>query len=608
MQAAMKLGGYTAGEADGLRKVISKKKKEDFPEYHKKFVDGAVKKGILLETAEQIFTEWENFGDYGFNKSHAADYGVIAVETAYLKAHYPLEYMSALLSQSKNESGKIAIYVADCRATGIKVLLPDINTSGWDFEIEEREGAPAGIRYGLGAVKNVGLGPVEIMVAERKAGPFRDINDFARRVDFRKVGKRALESLIHVGALDCFGERRSLLEGLENMSAISESHFKAKDSGQLTFFGNIEGLEEEIRLPKVPPLDAREKLEMERELLGFYLSDNPLNAYLPALRKQVTHYTGELKDTAHQSNVVVGGRVLSHRTTTTKKGQEMAFAVMEDLQGTVELVIFPKAWQKSRELIRNNKVVLIKGKLDNSQADTEKSDTDNSGSNNGDAEKEKKFSNGPKILVDSMELVLIIKDDALPAELLPEDLAGKSGMPLEADFETEFVPPFILEPNNGINDQKSPAYQEGMSSTQPAAVLEPKQEPANDLVIAALAIPLTESAIKNTLSTGTFIAEPAPVVVMETRLDSQPKLQELQSPTLVVHLDSCGSKERDNRRLKQIHGMLTSVPGVDRFAILCKENGRSFRLDFPNERTAINDCLLLELRGMLGEENVAVER
>ena len=342
MQAAMQLGGFTASEADVLRKIISKKIASELKGQHVKFVEGAVIKGIPRETAEQIFTDWEGFAHYGFNKSHAADYGVIAVETAYLKAHYPLEYMTALLSQSKNESEKVAIYVADCRAMGIEVLLPDINASGWDFEIEEHAGTPAGIRYGLGAVKNVGLGPVEIITAERQSGRFRDINDFARRVDIRKVGKRALESLIRVGALDCFGERRSLLEGLESVSAISESHFKAKDTGQLTFFGNIEGLEEEIRLPKLPPLDAREKLEMERELLGLYLSDNPLNAYLPALRKSVTHYTGQLRDTDHQSKVVVGGRALSHRTTTTKKGQEMAFAVLEDLQGTVELVIFPK--------------------------------------------------------------------------------------------------------------------------------------------------------------------------------------------------------------------------------------------------------------------------
>ena len=600
MQAAMQLGGFTASEADVLRKIISKKIASELKGQHVKFVEGAVKKNIPRDTAEQIFTDWEGFAHYGFNKSHAADYGVIAVETAYLKGHYPLEYMTALLSQSKSESEKVAIYVADCRAMGIEILLPDINASGWDFEIEEHQGSPAGIRYGLGAVKNVGLGPVEIIVTERQSGRFRDINDFARRVDIRKVGKRALESLIRVGALDCFGERRSLLEGLDNVSAISESHFKAKDTGQLTFFGNIEGLEEEIRLPKIPPLDARERLEMERELLGLYLSDNPLNAYLPALRKSVTHYTGQLRDTDHQSKVVVGGRALSHRTTMTKKGQEMAFAVLEDLQGTVELVIFPKVWQKAKDLIRNNEVVLVAGKLDNSQADTEKSETENP-----DAEKEKKFRDGPKVLVDSMELVPIIPEDAAPAELLPEDLAGS--VSIDPDFETEFVPPDNLEPNSGINDQKSTAYAAAAAPEKPAEAPEPRVDTGADQSMAASVSVVTETAIDVTALAGTFIAEPAPVVVMETQMDSQPEPQVLQGPTLVVSLISCGSKERDNRRLKQIYGVLTSVPGADRFAFQCKENGRSFRLDFPNDRTAISNSLLRELRGMLGDMNVVVE-
>ena len=363
-----------------------------------------------------------------------------------------------------------------------------------------------------------------------------------------------------------------------------------------------EGLEEEIRLPKVPPLDAREKLEMERELLGLYLSDNPLNAYLPALRKSVTHYTGQLRDTDHQSKVVVGGRALSHRTTTTKKGQEMAFAVLEDLQGTVELVIFPKAWQKSKELIRNNEVVLVKGKLDNSQADTEKSENENP-----DAEKEKKFRDGPKVLVDSMDAVPIIPEDAAPAELLPEDLAGRSALPLESDFETEFVPPDNLDPNFGINDQKSPPYAADAAPEKPASAAEHRGETAAVPETATSAAVIAETAFGVTGLAGTFIAEPAPVVVMETQMDSQPEPQVPKGPTLVVSLVSCGSKERDNRRLKQIYGVLTSVPGADCFAFLCKENGRSFRLDFPNERTAISDSLLRELRGMLGDVNVAVE-
>ena len=578
MQAAMQLGGFTAAEADGLRKIISKKITSELKGQHVKFVEGAVIKGIPRETAEQIFTEWEGFGHYGFNKSHAADYGVIAVETAYLKANYPLEYMSSLLSQSKNESEKVAFYIADCKAMGIDVLPPDVNTSGWDFEIEERAGQPAAIRFGLGAVKNVGQNPVELIVAERRNGLFTDINDFARRVDIRKAGKRALESLIRVGALDAFGERRSLLEGLETISAISESHFKARDTGQLTFFGNIEGLEEEIRLPNLPPLDAREKLEWERELLGLYLSDNPLNAYLPALRKKVTHYTAQLKETEHHSQVAVGGLISSYRTTMTKTGNEMAFAILEDIQGTVELIIFPRTWQKSKELIRGNDVVLARGKLDTDKAD-------------------------PKVLVDSLEAVQMIHEDAPPSGLLPEDLAGNPDLPVELDLETDFIPPDNLEPNSGINDRANAPYPAGAS--RPAA-----QEPQDASLASEPTAVEAETAVAVAdapAAAGSIMEEAAPVLVVETPADSLPELAVAQGPTLVVSLLSCGSKERDNRRLRQIFGVLTSVPGADRFAFLCQENGRIFRMEFPNFRTAISDSLLRELRGMLGDLNVAVE-
>ncbi len=608
MQAAMQLGGFSASEADMLRKIISKKIASELKGQHAKFVEGAVKKGISRDTAEQIFTDWEGFAHYGFNKSHAADYGMIAVETAYLKTHYPLEFMTALLSQSKNDTDKVAIYTADCRAMGIEMLLPDINASGWDFEIEERAGAPAGIRYGLGAVKNVGLDSVKTITDERQSGTFRNINDFARRVDIRKVGKKALESLMRVGALDCFGERRALLEGLESISAISESHFKARDTGQLSFFGSVDGLDDEIRLPKLPPLDAREKLEMERELLGFYLSDNPLNAYLPALRKSVTHYTGQLRETVHQSKVVVGGRALSHRTTMTKKGQEMAFAVLEDLQGSVELVIFPKAWQKYKELIRNNEVVLARGKLDNSQADTEKNDTENSGMDGENADKEKKFRDDPKVLVDSLELVAIItEDETVPPELLPEDFTLRYPLPHDPNLETEFFMADNLEPDNGIHDQKSPVYTSPMAAEKPVTAKGSKTEPAADQSIPASVTAITETAVDVSGLAGSFMAEPAPLVVMETQPDVKTEPLMARGPTLVVSLVSCGSKERDNRRLKQIYGVLTSVPGADRFAFVCKENGHSFRLDFPNECTAISDSLLRELRGMLGDVNVAVE-
>ncbi len=261
MRAAVELAGYTPSEADDLRKAISKKKKEDIDRHHHKFVDGAVPKGIPRETAEAIFTDWEEFARYGFNKSHAADYGLLAVQTAYLKLHYPVEYMTALLSVTKHETDKMALYINDARNMGVEVLPPDVNASEWDFAIEDRPGQKSAIRFGLGAIKNVGQGPVEIISqARRKNGPFRDLNDFTAQVDLRSAGKRALESLIKVGALDKFGPRAAQLEALDRIVAVSSSHFRAAEAGQLSLFGAGTGVTESVTLPLVPDADRRETL------------------------------------------------------------------------------------------------------------------------------------------------------------------------------------------------------------------------------------------------------------------------------------------------------------------------------------------------------------
>ncbi len=196
MRAAVELAGYTPSEADDLRKAISKKQGEKIVKHKQNFIKGRVQKAMPKETAEAIFTDWEEFARYGFNKSHAADYGVISVQTAYLKTHYPAEYMTALMSVFKNDTDRIALYVADTRSLGIEVLPPDVNASCYDFTIEDIQsgkGTKPAVRYGLGAVKNVGEGPVSLIFEARKAGRFIDLNDFARRVDLRAAGKRAME-------------------------------------------------------------------------------------------------------------------------------------------------------------------------------------------------------------------------------------------------------------------------------------------------------------------------------------------------------------------------------------------------------------------------------
>ncbi len=429
MRAAVDLAGYTMSESDELRKAIAKKQKEKLEKHKQKFIKGASSRGVMdAATAEAIFTDWEEFARYGFNKSHAADYGVISVQTAYLKTHYTAEYMTALLSAEKNDTGKVAFYVADCRGLGIEVLPPEVNTSGWDFTIEDRPDQVPAIRFGLGAVKNVGQGPVDLILEARKAGPFNSLNDFIQRVDLRTVGKRALESLIKVGALDNFGHRAALLEALDQILSVSASHFKALQSGQMSFFGAFSEVVDEIVLPFVSSLDTREQLEWERELLGLYVSDHPLTPYLPALRRKVTHFAGSLGEARDKEKVVVAGMLTRFRAHQTKSGKAMGFATVEDLQGPIELVLFPRTWDKYNSLLIPDGILVVEGKVDAAGGD-------------------------PKVLVDQieeldLEQALNVTDIDPSAYLPPAVLAvyGEKGMPIAVEDEEEDADADFLAP------------------------------------------------------------------------------------------------------------------------------------------------------------------
>ncbi|MFZ0532597.1 MAG: DNA polymerase III subunit alpha, partial [Anaerolineales bacterium] len=370
MYAAMQLAGYSPPESDDLRKAISKKIKDKLLKHKEKFVHGAVEKGIPEETAEAIFDDWEEFARYGFNKSHAADYGIIAVQTGYLKCHYPEEYMTALLSVSQNDNDKVALYVADCRRMGISVEPPSVNTSGWDFTIEDRPDGRSAIRFGLGAVKNVGHGPVDAILKSREEKLFTDINDFARRVDLRQVGKRSLECLIRVGAMDQFGTRSAMLTVLDQILSISASHFRASDAGQISLFGAHTGISDEIILPKgALEANRREILEWERELIGLYVSDHPLSPVMDALTQVVTHFSGQLSEAAAGEKVRVAGIVTRVRPHQTKTGKSMGFVTLEDVQGNIELVVFPRTWDRYWEALEVDNVVLIDGKVDAQSGD-----------------------------------------------------------------------------------------------------------------------------------------------------------------------------------------------------------------------------------------------
>lgn len=370
MFAVMELAGYSAPEADDLRKAVAKKQKKKLQKHREKFVNGAVKNNIQEDTACAIFDEWEEFARYGFNKAHAADYGIIAVQTAYLKAHYPVEYMTALLSVNLNDTAKVALYVADCRRMDIAVEPPDINCSRWGFTIEDHPAGNSTIRFGLGAVKNVGHNPVDAVLSGRGEEHFTDLNDFAHRVDLRQVGKRALECLIRVGALDCFGSRTAILNGLDRIISVSASHFRAQDIGQISLFGEHTGLEDEIILPKSgTDVSQREILNWERELIGLYVSDHPLSPVMDDLTQAVTHLSAQLVELAPDERVRVAGLVVGIRHHQSRAGRAMAFATLEDLQGTIELVIFPRIWVKVAELFVYDNIVVVEGRLDTSRAE-----------------------------------------------------------------------------------------------------------------------------------------------------------------------------------------------------------------------------------------------
>jgi DNA polymerase-3 subunit alpha len=553
MQAAMQLAGYTAAEADMLRKIISKKKVLELEKHHQKFVNGAVKNGIEKKIADAIFTNWEGFAHYGFNKSHAADYGVIAIQTAFLKAHYPLEYMTALLSQSKNDTDKVAFYVSDSRSMGLKIKSPNVNHSGWDFEIEDYEEGPSAIRFGLGAIKNVGFNPVEIIMNARKDDVFTDIDDFARRVDLRKVGRRALESMIRVGALDSFGQRCAIMEGIDRIVAVSESHFRAIECGQLTFFGTVEGLREEIMLPKATTLDKKDQLEWEKELLGLYLSDHPLSAYLPFIEGRITHYSSQLVEVEHKSEVIVGGSIEDVRTIITKKGDEMAFARLADVHGNVELVIFPRTWKKFGDQICKDEVLFAKGKVD-----TERSD--------------------PKILVDYIEKIDLDKFSAAEPHLSESDTVRLN---LGLDNGRYGNSDLIMETDHW-NGHK-------FSNTSLAGNISNKSSGGECAGV--------DKEHNSRIEMGDAGEGYQPLI-------EKPNTKKYK--VIEITLNSTGSKQKDTRRLRQVYGILTSIPGNDQFAFLCRMNGQTYRFDFPNDSTSVNDSLINELYGMVGEANVRI--
>jgi DNA polymerase-3 subunit alpha len=369
MQIAVSIGNYTMSEADTLRKVMSKKKTEEMELKEKpKFLEGAHKKRIPEAKAVKIWEQMETFGKYGFNKSHSTAYAIISYQTAYLKAHYPAEFMAALLTSEKGNRDKIISHIGSCREMGLNVLPPDINESMSDFTV-----VGGHIRFGLAAVKNVGGGAIDsIIQARRKDGPFSSIVDFCDRVDPKRVNKRVVESLIKCGAFDSSGHRRrQLMACLEEIMDKVQRRQKERASGQGSLLDQFESGEDKpssvtagISIPELPEWDHKELLLSEKETIGFYITGHPLSRYTDVLGLIVNADSGNLARRADRESVMIAGIVGSIREVTTKRKETMAYVTFEDLKGSSTVIFFPEVYRKHYDLLHGEEPLLIRGTVD----------------------------------------------------------------------------------------------------------------------------------------------------------------------------------------------------------------------------------------------------
>jgi DNA polymerase-3 subunit alpha len=537
--------GFVLGDVDQIRKAVGKKIKAKIDEHRSKFVEGAVANGIEQSIAEAIYGDIEFFARYGFNKAHAADYALVTCQTAYLKAHYPVEYMAALLTVERNNTEKIGLLAGECRAMSIEVLPPNINRSYIDFTIEDHPDKGPAIRFSLSAIKNVGEGPIgKILEARAADGPFVDLDDFCRRVDLRHVGRRALEGLIKVGALDGFAPRNHLLAIIDRMINLSSSTHKATSVGQISMFdlGGFDAPQigsvlypEPENLEEIP---RREILGWEKELAGTYLSDHPLQRHLAAIRAANATMLGEIDETMHGKPIKVVGLVNFVRPHQTKKGEPMAFVEIEDIQTTRELVIFPRTYAMHKEMLIPGNLVMVQGKVDAPEG------------------------RDPKILADTITTQITTYN---AANEMAEGVEPPPTMPL---FQAEPATPVLMEKQNGYHyepGEPNELAERGILELAPPALSQPEREPV------------------------------------------APRPQAAAFHHLHITLPRTGNLTTDKHRLKTVYNLLVETPGNDRFFLYIPNGSKKIQIEFPHSTTHYTARLEQKLVQILGVQALRVD-
>ncbi len=547
MAVAQAVAGYTLAEADKLCYAVRKKIAHELQEHRERFVQGAVDKGLSKNLAEAIFNDFEPFARYGFNQAHAACYGTIAYQTAYLKANYPTEYMTAVLSTEVGNTDKIVEAVRECGRLEATVAPPNVNESESNFSI--KEGA---IYFGLAAVKNVGTAAAKAIAAQRAEGAYQDLYDLCVRIDQRAVNRRALESLIKVGALDGMGDRAALLAGLEDVLAATQKAQNLSNQGP-TLFETFLGEEQaamltSFSLPDVDPATPEEKGIWEKELLGDYLSENPLKQHVEQMRAASDTTTAEITREKEGKRVTVAGRIESVRKIFTRKGQNMAMLALEDDKGHVDVTVFPKLYAEQAALLENGNFVAVLGRVEQDSRD-----------------------DVLRLLAESVRSL--------------DDAAGERREP-------DALPPVTV----AVNPNVPPQVSEG---GLPEWVLDRNGDSAEPATVVgeAGAADGEEVEAPEAATTGEAIQEP--VAEPEPKVQTAEDIVEPRRAEVEIVLQRTADDAQDLGRLQRLANVLTRNPGDTWMALRIILNGRHVRIDM-HDKIALTPQVEDEIEALLG--------
>ena len=605
MQIAGQLFDYELGEADLMRKAVSKKKAEALREHKAIFIERGPKNGVPADVAEAIFDEIEFFANYGFNKSHASDYAVITVQTAFLKCHYPAEFMTALLTVQFDNAEKVATFLEECRRLEIPVLPPHVNYSAVDFDIEPTDDGKRGIRFGMGAIKNASVGALQHIIDERHNGQFTTLVDFCHRVDLSQVGKRTVESLIKVGALGDWGERDDLHYALEQIVGFSADYHKAQNAGQMSLFGEATGIEETLQIPEVPQkkkVTRRDQLRWEKDLMGLYVSGRPVDRHIAKFRAMgnlniIAHMKDPETSPKQDEQVKIAGEVVGLKKLTTKKNDQMAIMSFEDWHetaGVIEVVLFPRTWEEARQYVSDYKgeraeangeeitedtrfeleegdILVVMGKFDNSRDNVQ-------------------------VICDkvSFEFEAMTADEISnvynPSSEEPHWMNGHSS-------QEEPPPPDYYDEETGEMLQNEPPPPMPLSNVVPATMGGSVQTPSVEPRFGA------QSEEQPAWANGNGHAS-EDSNFMDFGME---QVDERVPVHISVHFDRSNDPNRDRRRLRRIHTTLVGYPGKDSFSIVIQAGKKTSIMDFPNHTTGLCDDLLRDLEAIVGRGDIHIE-